>query len=87
MLNLVELKKQTLDYLDKVKFGGGSLSEYNCPDCGKVLLTHIPTTDEIWDSFVTCYECGKLHFYIKTKNGVEAKSLSKEQAKNGGEVR
>lgn len=83
MRDLIELKKQVLEYCDRVKTNGGLVREYNCPDCGSVLMTTVPTDkNDVWDSLTKCYECGDMHFYVKKYNGVNAKSI-KNVSKKG----
>ncbi|WP_223110305.1 hypothetical protein [Paenibacillus sinensis] len=76
MENLSELKDQVIAYCEKRKQHGGTVAYYKCPSCYSKLVNVTPDKKgERWDSTTKCYECGKLHFTVKTKGKITATSL------------
>lgn len=73
MTDLEKLKKDVLDYCERVKAKGGEVAEYVSPCCQSTLMSNVPgKKGEVWDSLVVCYECGERHFVVKKIDGIVA---------------
>lgn len=75
------LKERTLSYISKVESTGGKVGSYICPypNCKSLLKTTLPAKKgEVWDSAVVCYECGGVHYTVKTMAGVTANLMNVE---------
>lgn len=76
MRDLVKLKQDVIKYCERHESQGNKVANYNCPNCNGGLKTIIPNEEgEVWDTATTCYECGEVHWVIKTISGVEASKM------------
>lgn len=76
MRDLVKLKSDMLAYCEKKEKNGEKVAEYECPCCESKLKSVIPNEKgDVWDTAVTCYECGETIFIVKTIDGIVASKL------------
>lgn len=57
-------------YMDRWRAGGRPVASYACPTCTAEIEVPRPSrAGEVWDSLMTCPECGAVHFKVVPAHG------------------